>query len=99
MPDRGKVIYDIERCISHVPDACRDCSHFDHAQDDCIHCMEDLLGEAMELLKDQPEFVRCKDCKYCYYASNRIPSEQTHACEKHGTNVTQDWFCADGERK
>ena len=45
------------------------------------------------------ELIRCGNCKYCYYASNRIPSEQTHACGKHGINVTQDWFCADGERQ
>ncbi len=28
MPDRERVKYDIERCISHVPDACRDCYHY-----------------------------------------------------------------------
>ena len=59
MTDREKVIYDIERCISHFPDACRDCSHFDTTKDDCIHCMEELLGEALELLKEQePKTVK-----------------------------------------
>ena len=46
-----------------------------------------------------PELVRCKDCKECYFASNRIQSEQTFACGKHGIDVTQDWFCADGVNK
>ena len=51
MPDRDQVIYDIERCICHVPDACRDCSHF--ANSDALDCMERLLKDALELLKEQ----------------------------------------------
>lgn len=56
--------------------------------------------EADELMDDHwvGELVYCKDCKECYFASNRIQSEQTFACGKHGIDVTQDWFCADGER-
>lgn len=53
----------------------------------------DLFGIKMTGL-----LVRCKDCKECYFASNRIQSEQTFACGKHGIDVTPDWFCADGER-
>ena len=52
-----------------------------------------------EIGKERIEYVqivRCKDCKECYFASNRIQSEQTFACGKHGIDVTQDWFCADG---
>ena len=45
------------------------------------------------------ELVRCKDCEHCYFASNRIPSEQNYACGKHGFDVAPDWYCADGERK
>lgn len=45
------------------------------------------------------ELIRCKDCVECYFASNRIQSEQTFACGKHGIDVTPDFFCADGERK
>ena len=52
-----------------------------------------------EEIADRPqELVRCADCKECYFASNRIQSEQTFACGKHGIDVTPDWFCADGER-
>ena len=43
--------------------------------------------------------VRCKDCKHCYFADNRIPSEQGYVCGRNGIDVTQDWYCADGERK
>lgn len=52
--DREKVIYDIERCICHVPDACRDCSHYGHGE--VIGCMEELLNDALALLKEnQPK--------------------------------------------
>lgn len=47
----------------------------------------------------QPEVVKCKDCKHCYYASNRVPDERSFVCEKHGIDITVDWFCADGEKK
>ena len=53
MIDRRQVVYDIERCICHVPDACRDCSHYPDKNGGPIGCMEDLLSEALELLKEQ----------------------------------------------
>jgi len=53
MADRETVIYDIERCICHVPDACRDCSRYGHNDD--LRCMEALMSDAMELLKEQED--------------------------------------------
>ena len=54
--------------------------------------------EADELMDEHwvGELVRCKDCKHrfngCCYGkkSNRI---------NFGINVSDDWYCADGERK
>ena len=43
--------------------------------------------------------VRCEYCEHCYFASNRVPDEQSYACEKHGIDVTPDWYCADGKRR
>ena len=40
-------------------------------------------------LKDQPEIVRCKDCKY----------NNPFGCMKLQIIVGDDWFCADGERR
>ena len=57
MPDRETVIYDIGRCICHVPDACRDCSHYLNSGDP-IGCMEDLLKDALVLLKEQEAEIR-----------------------------------------
>lgn len=51
MADLENVIYDIERCICHVPDACKDCSKY--GGDNAIRCMEELLTDALELLKAQ----------------------------------------------
>ena len=47
---------------------------------------------------DAVPVVRCKDCKECYFASNRVPTEQSYVCGKHGIDVSPEWFCADGER-
>ena len=63
-----------------------------------------LVHHAIPLIEEAPTIdavpvVRCKDCKHCEYASNRIPVEQAWVCYKLGIDVEQDWFCADGERK
>lgn len=55
MKERDKVIYDIERCICHVPDACKDCSKY--GGDNAIRCMEELLTDALSLLKAQGEVI------------------------------------------
>ena len=51
-----------------------------------------MACDALALLKEQPEIVRCKDCKHrfdgcCYNNLN------------FGVYVANNWFCADGERK
>ena len=51
MIDARQVMYDIERCISHVPDACRDCSHYNGTVG--FGCMEALMEDALALLKEQ----------------------------------------------
>ena len=51
MTEREKVIYSIERCICHVPDACRDCAYdAGHTYNECVEMM---LRDALELLKEQ----------------------------------------------
>lgn len=56
MADKRQVIYDIERCTSHVPDACRDCSHYTGTVG--FGCMEDLMSDALALLKEQAEKIK-----------------------------------------
>lgn len=61
MSDIRQVMYDIERCICHVPDACKDCSKYKGVNN--LKCMEELMADAYTLLKKQEEIVRCKDCE------------------------------------
>ena len=103
MPDREKVIYDIGRCICHVPYACRECSRYGK-----ISCIEELLADALELLKEQnvcencaiaiedrQPVVLCKDCEHSKSYSNG----KMFGC-KFGNGLHEpDWFCADGERR
>lgn len=51
MIDKKQVMFDIERCISHVPDACRDCSKYKGV--DGLRCMEELMADAYALLKEK----------------------------------------------
>ena len=55
-----------------------------------------------ELLKEQqPEIVRCKDCKYCVKEPNGELYCNILAVgyEPFGSKkVNSDWYCADGER-
>ena len=52
------------------------------------------FDKAVEIL-NQPEIVRCKDCKYFPSAPQYEPS-----CWKHRRRGDDpDWFCADGERR
>ena len=46
-----KVIYSIERCICHVPDACRDCAY--DAGHPYNECLEMMLKDVLALLKTQ----------------------------------------------
>ena len=49
--DREKVKYSIERCICHVPDACRDCAYdAGHPYNECVEMM---LRDALAMLKEQ----------------------------------------------
>ena len=56
-----------------------------------------------ELLKEQPEIVRCKDCKYrSYYCTEATDGTTLYTCHHPCSNSVPrpgDWFCADGEAK
>jgi len=60
MNDLEKVIYSIERCICHVPDACRDCAYdAGHPYNECVEMM---LKDAISMLKAQePGWISVKD--------------------------------------
>ena len=112
MADKKQVMFDIERCICHVPDACRDCSKYKGV--DGLRCMEELMADAYALLKEQDgcencaiaiedrqPVVYCKDCKY-WLPMNRFDPDYHPGrgqCELNCWIRDSDWFCADGERR
>ena len=51
------------------------------------------------LQHDTVDVVLCKDCKYYYYADNRIPSEREWACANDGCYVSPNDYCSWGERR
>lgn len=57
-----------------------------------------LVQDAIALLKSQPQIVRCKDCKYY---DTKDCADGFGWCNRNGTGhgSTDDWFCADGERR
>ena len=56
-----------------------------------------LIRLMYDALIEQPDIVRCKDCRHCTFSDG----EQLADCMiKQGWfPVKPDWFCADGERK
>ncbi len=58
------------------------------------YCMGQMIEDTIALLKEQPEIVRCKDCKHCEY-----PDAEKEWCKKgHIHRNAETWYCADGER-
>ena len=60
------------------------------------------LIHAVKYLKDQPEIVRCKDCKFAEKTGFCRPKEDEYKCtlsEFEGCYDYHDgeWFCADGK--
>ena len=62
-----------------------------------------VCNDAIAMLKEQPEIVRCKDCKFgggCQSAKGR----EMIACFNDDVFLEPeihepDWFCGDGEKK
>lgn len=97
MPDPEKVIKGLEICANISPDSCSMlCPYEDERDEACSGaCKQVLKQDALALLKEQPEIVRCNDC---------IHAEPERVKDKIWCPVTcslrsMDWFCADGERK
>lgn len=63
----------------------------------------DACCNAVTLLKEQPQIVRCKDCKhrptYPEAYGAEIDGKWCYWCELHRSWKHDDWYCADGERK
>ena len=89
MTDNEKIIKGIDCCSS--PAGCGYCPYFqtDDLNADCLH---HLFRDVKKLLKEQPQIVRCKDCK-------KQGSYDCHITSLTGQTSSDDWFCADGEER
>ena len=62
-------------------------------------CQRWILKDALALLKEQPEIVKCKDCFYADAFDCPAPLPTGYLCQKEHGCHKGDWFCADGVRK
>lgn len=60
-------------------------------QESAIEALKSDLAETLEVLAQRPEIVLCKDCTF----RNEINCPQYY----RRSELPDDWFCADGERK
>jgi len=95
MPDLKKTIVELDRITSVMKDSLVlliEQQGYIDAFNEVNEQNNRLYDKINKLLSEQPQIVRCKDCKHwkgktCY---NRIiPCPQPDA----------DWFCADGEKR
>ena len=89
MENREKVIKAYECCKNPIIKGCERCPY----EKICYHdqfCLT-AIKDAIELLKEQPQIVRCKDCKW---HDNPDDSPKYLPCMEMRTNP--NWFCADG---
>lgn len=99
MADREKVMREITLCTGGGP--CEGCSHYDNHEDDLVGCMDELLSDALELLKEQDAengdwitiwqeddttiSARCSIC-------NRISERPLGGyCKWCGAKMNQEW--------
>lgn len=91
MTDIKKIIEAVEYCLTNGK--CTECKFSKGRMfATCRYLMEDIF----ELLKEQQQIVRCKDCKHC--------DPEDHKCDC-GHDIqwqlprSDNWFCADGKQK
>lgn len=48
---------------------------------------------------EQPEIIRCRECKHYYFADNRIPWDKRYVCDIGGEVWQPDDYCSYGERR
>ena len=95
MTDRGKMEDFAEMAFNCLISECDGVSCFN--KDDA----ETVKNEVIWFIHNQPQIVRCKDCKY-YRKNTRYPDTNLimdYCAINAITGKDADWFCADGERK
>ena len=88
--DKEKVIKGLKHCDFGVSGTCyeKECLYYQSHD-----CTDELKNDILVLLKEQPEIVRCKDCKW------GDPGKCGGGIDCDGCWHDDDWFCADGKRR
>lgn len=93
MPDREKTIKGLEYCSELQ--TCFGCPYCKGSPT----CQDDLCKDALQLIKEQPEIIRCKDCKNWkpgeIVRDNFIPPR----CDLNGGGWSSDNYCSWAIRK
>ena len=95
MTDREKVIKESEEAVDILAKAEEPTFWLDF-----VRC---AFENALALLKEQPEIVRCEDCKhrptYPEAYGAEINGRWCYWCELLMAWKPDDWFCANGKRR
>ena len=102
---------DYKGIMEYIDDAISLLKEQEH-KDKMFRALEDDWKRLKALLKEQPEIVRCRDCKHrptqteppkTYGFSIEFPEGSKCPCQCddgfYSWYPNDDWFCADGERK
>ena len=89
MTELEKVIKGFKCCKRKDGNECKVCPYTESE-----YCVEDMVTDALAILKEQEAVVRCKDCKNLSSPANGVPF-----CKHIKKFVGADWFCADGVAK
>lgn len=97
MVDREKVIKGFTRC--QIDASCAFCPY--SSSNTCITV---LHKDVLEVMKEQPEIIRCKDCMYYDNDSFECKNDDIdiliHHCGCYPVFTPNPyWFCAYGEKK
>ena len=91
--DLGNVI--LSRCASMKSDALK---LLKELKEDNVR-FDRENQKLVEQMAQQPNIVRCKDCKQMQEEAHIFNGKELHGCEWLRISVEPNWFCADGERK
>ena len=106
MADIEKVVKGLETCIPFKYETseekeCRHdlCPYGSENYHTANGCIWDLMTDVLFLLKEQPQIIRCKDCKHGHKYEFGMKCENEGNPGMYATYHRFDWFCADGEKK
>lgn len=79
---------------------CTECKEYDHERHCCPRFNHVIRTTLQEVQAEQPEIIRCKDCKHYQFADNRAFGMPVKMCEWFGFEDVDDYdFCSRAERR